>query len=231
MISFDRFLTKISEVFHSSQDRQVADSGAFLWSKQGSTPAERSVKKMCCCVWGHISPDFFSKPRWPPWVSEQRLPQVGKETQHIHTDRHELTNNLQARLVAPWRSTRNGRWSVLSVAICAAMVGANECSEWKPTCVWQCLRSKNDNKQILYIYKCPKTCFVFSFHWFFLGTSKTYRLERAPLPNCISGWRPCTRHWAQVGFGPVVVKSPLKPQLTYGSPMFTKQKIVVVKWC
>jgi len=28
--------------------------------------------------------------------------QVGIETQHIRTDRHELTNNLQARLVVAW---------------------------------------------------------------------------------------------------------------------------------
>lgn len=57
-----------------------------------------------------MRPEMFSSTIWmlylqpteagsiPSWPRKQ----VGIETQHIRTDRHELTNNLQARLVVAW---------------------------------------------------------------------------------------------------------------------------------
>lgn len=50
---------------------------------------------------------YFTSSRIDKW-----LIQVGKETEHIHTDRHELTNNLQARLVVGTRAIAQLHWKV-----------------------------------------------------------------------------------------------------------------------
>lgn len=50
---------------------------------------------------------YFTSARVDKW-----LIQVGKETEHIHTDRHELTNNLQARLVVGTRAIAQLHWRV-----------------------------------------------------------------------------------------------------------------------
>ena len=58
-------------------------------------PGSKIAKDTDLPLYSNKVPHWFSR-----HFSAPRSCEVGKETEHIHTDRHELTNNLQARLVA-----------------------------------------------------------------------------------------------------------------------------------